>query len=473
MKSYDMIVIGSGSGALNIGVFMVRAGFQVLMIEKNEANIGGDCLNSGCVPSKALIHISREVAAARRSQEYGVKVSGKVNFAKVRKYIESKQEEIRVHENKEYFESLGFDVVIGEAEFAGKHEVRIGEDIYKAKKILVAIGGRPRKLQIPGIDKLEYGKTYLDNETVFQMNELPKELVVIGGGPIGLEIGQALQRLGSQVTVVQREDTFLPKEHPDVTPILKERLEAEGMQFMMGYSPKKVLTDHALEVVDAKGKKQTLSFDGMLVAIGRELNTMRGLDLAGVEVDEQGRMRVDEYLQTSNPDILVAGDSAGGFQFTHAAELHAQVILKNLFSPFKKKLSWDSFGWVTFTDPEIATFGRSEVTLNNQGIDFQLLEIDLEDEDRELIDENHGKLRLYVSGKKILGGTMIGSGAGELVQELLLSVSAGLTTDAIFGKVYPYPTAARINKKAIQKLYAGKLSERNKSILKFLFRFFG
>lgn len=468
-----MVVIGSGSGSLNIGVFMVKAGFKVLMIEKNEANIGGDCLNSGCVPSKALIHISREVASARRASEYGLKTSGKVDFKKVKKYIESKQDYIRVHENKKYFESLGFDVVIGEAEFAGKHEVKVGNEVYKGKKILVAIGGRPRKLTIPGVDKLEYGKTYLDNETVFSMDSLPKELVVIGGGPIGLEIGQALQRLGSQVTVVQREDKFLPKEHPDVTPILRERLEAEGMKFMMGCSPTKILSSNALEVKPEKGKKVTLSFDAVLVAIGRELNVMKGLDLAGIEVDERGRMKVDEYLQTANPDVLVAGDSAGGFQFTHAAELHAQVILKNLFSPLKKKLSWDSFGWVTFTDPEIATFGRSEQVLTKQGVDFQLVEIDLEDEDRELIDENHGKLRLYVSGKKILGGTMIGSGAGELVQELMLCVSAGLTTDVIFGKVYPYPTATRINKKAIQKLYADKLSSRNKKILQVLYGLFG
>lgn len=473
MKTYDKIVIGSGSGALNIGVFMVKAGFNVLMIERNEANIGGDCLNSGCVPSKALIHISREVAAARRAREYGIEISGKVDFTKVKEYIESKQDHIRVHENKKYFESLGFDVVIGEAEFSGKHEVKVGDEVYKAKKILVAIGGRPRKLQVPGIEKLAYGKTYLDNETVFSIDSLPKELVVIGGGPIGLEIGQALQRLGSQVTVVQREDTFLPKEHPDVTPILRERLEAEGMKFMMGYSPVKVLSSNAMEVKPEKGKKVTLSFDAVLVAIGRELNTMKGLELAGIEVDERGYMKVDEYLQTTNPDVLVSGDSAGGFQFTHAAELHAQVILKNLFSPFKKKLSWDSFGWVTFTDPEIATFGRSERTLAKQGIEFQLVEVDLEDGDRELIDENRGKLRLYVSGKSILGGTMIGSGAGELVQELILCVSAGLTTDVIFGKVYPYPTAARINKKAIQKLYAGKLTERNKKILQFLYGLFG
>lgn len=467
-----MIVIGSGSGALNIGVFMVKAGFRVLMIEKNEANIGGDCLNSGCVPSKALIHVSREVAAAKRAKSYGVRVSGEVNFTKVKAYIKSKQEAIRLHENKSYFEALGFDVVIGEAEFVGKREVKVGDKMYQAKKILVAIGSRPRRLVVNGIEKLEYGKTYLDNESVFLIDTLPKELVVVGGGPIGLEIGQALQRLGSQVTVVQQEDTFLPKEHPDLTSILRERLEAEGMKFMMGFSPKKILTDHAMEISNEKGKKVTLSFDAVLVAIGRERNTMKGLELAGIKIDENGNIKVDEYLQTTNPDVLVSGDSAGGFQFTHAAEFHAQVILKNLFSPLKKKLSWNNFGWVTFTDPEIATFGRQETTLKKQDIEYQLVEIDLEDEDRELIDENKGKLRLYVSGKKILGGTMIGAGAGELVQELMLCMSAGLTTDVIFGKIYPYPTAARINKKAIQKLYAEKLSERNKKILQILYGLF-
>ncbi|MBD3328815.1 NAD(P)/FAD-dependent oxidoreductase [Candidatus Peregrinibacteria bacterium] len=466
---YDIIVVGAGSGGLNVAGFMNKVGFKVLLVDKSDKNIGGDCLNYGCVPSKALIHVSRLVYSGKEAERFGLKQQGKIDIEKVKEYVTGKINHIRKHENASYFRKQGMDVVLGAAEFIGRKKIKVKNKIYSGKKIIIATGGRPRKLKIPGIEKLKYGKEYLDNESVFDINFVPKKLVIIGGGPIGMELGQALSRLGCKVAIVQREKQFLPKESQEVSEILMKQFLKEGMQFYCGWNPIEIKGNEII-MGNKQKQKKTLTFDSILVAIGRELNIPKGLEKAGVKLtDDQKKIKTDQYLRTANKDIYLCGDIVGGLQFTHAAELHASVILNNFFSPLKKKLSYDKFSWVTYTDPEIATFGLREDELKERNINYEKLKIDLNEEDRELIDENEGSLILFLKKRKILGGTMVGKNAGELCQELILTLSSGLKINDIFNKIYPYPTSSRINKKIISKFKSSKLTGFGKKILKFLY----
>ncbi|MFC1561749.1 dihydrolipoyl dehydrogenase family protein [candidate division KSB1 bacterium] len=463
---YDIIIIGAGSGGLNISGFMNNAGFKTLLIDRSDENIGGDCLNFGCVPSKALIHVSRLVHDARGASDFGLGVTGAVDMKTVREYIKSKQDVIRKHENAGYFRGKGIDVVLGSAEFAGDRSVAVNGTVYEGKNIVIATGSRPRELEIPGIEKVGY----LTNETVFDIDYLPENFIVIGGGPIGIELGQAFQRLGSKVRVVERMDKFLPKESPEIAEVLYAQLVKEGMEFDFNTRLKEFASANELVVIDGHDNEKRLRFDAVLVSIGRVLN-IEGLKLekAGIE-HEKGRIKVDERLRTTNKHVFVCGDAAGSYQFTHAAELHAGVILNNFFSPLRKKLSNDCLSWVTYTSPEIATFGLNEAELKKRGINFDTVPLDFTDDDRAIVDEaTHGKLVLYISKGRIAGGSMVAEHAGELFQELALAMSSRLNVKQIFNKTYPYPTAGRINKSAILKHFSGKLTPRAKKLLHLLY----
>ncbi len=473
MKTYDMIVIGAGSGGLNIAVFMAKAGFSTLMIDKTDEDIGGDCLNVGCVPSKALIYIANQVYAGSQSQQFGMNLGGKIDWTEVKSYIHSKIAEIREHENADYFRDQGLNVVLGEARLTGKRQVSVGEENFQAKNIVLATGSRPRKLDIPGIEKLEYGVQYHDNTTIFNAPTFPQKLVVVGGGPIGVELGQAFSRLGSQVTIIQRGDRLIPRETEAASGILYDQLIAEGITVRLESNPIGVLSETTLKVDHEDGTSEVIEFDAILGSIGRELRTIEGCDLAGVGLTERGTYMVKPTLQTTNPHIYVIGDAVGGPQFTHTAELQAGTLFNNLFSPFKKEVSYDTFSWVTYTSPEIATFGQSEDQLKSQKIDYSVEEIDIHQEDRQLIESRQGMLRLYLKNNKILGGTMVGDKAGELVQELILAMHTGLKIDDIFSKTYPYPTASRINKALIRKVMARKLTKVSKWSLRMVYRLFG
>lgn len=464
--TFDIIVIGAGSGGLNIAGFMNKAGFSVLLIDKSDKNIGGDCLNFGCVPSKALIHVAREINAGRNARKFGLSVSGEADMRRVKKYIKERQNIIREHENADHFRAQGMTVVLGDASFISKNEVHVNGQNYKGKKIVIATGSRPRTIEIPGIEKTPV----YTNETIFDLERLPRSLLIIGAGPIGLELGQAFNYLGSKVTILQRGSGILPKEDPEIAKILLERLKGEGIEFYFKCKEKNFIAGDKI-IVESNGKQEQISFDAVLVAVGRELN-IEGLDLEKAEIEMDGRkIKVNEYLQTTNNRVYLCGDVAGNFQFTHAAEVHAGVILQNFFSPFKKKLNMDSFAWVTYTNPEIATFGLNEEGLRKRGDKYRVLETDFKDDDRAIVDDYiYGKLKIFISGRgAVLGGTMIAPNAGELFQEFVLLHSSGLSISALSKKVYPYPTAARINKRIAMNYMAEKMTKNGKRILKFLY----
>ena len=469
MKKYDIIVIGAGSGGLNIAGFMNRAGFKVLLIDKSDRRIGGDCLNSGCVPSKALIHVARLLKDANEASRFGLTVNGKADIKKVLGYVTEKQEVIRVHENAEHFRKIGMDVALGEARFAGPDSVTVGNETYCGKKIILATGSRPRKLEVPGIENVKYDT----NETIFDLDKLPEHLVVIGGGPIGIELGQAFRHLGSKVTVVEMDSKFLPKESPEIAEVLRRRMESEGVNFIFNATVKEFTSPNQAIIINKDNKETRIDFDTMIVSIGRDYN-INGLSLekAGIELENNGKkLKVDEYLRTTNKRVYVSGDVAGSYQFTHAAEVHAGVIINNFFSPFKKKLNNDHMAWVTYTSPEIATFGLNEEELRKRGVLYEKVVFDFNEDDRAIVDEaQDGKLLLFIAKDKILGGSMVAENAGELSQELILANSSGLKLKHIFGKVYPYPTASRVNKRIISLYYANKLTPFAKRVLHFCYR---
>jgi len=448
----DIIVIGAGSGGLSVGLFLAKVGMNVTMIVKSDKDVGGECLNDGCVPSKALIHVARQMRAARQAQSFGIKLSGEVDIQKAIGYVHAQQEIIRKHENAEWLTEQGINVVLGEASFAGKKEVAVNGEIFSAKKIILATGSKPRKLKIEGVEKVNY----LDNENIFHINQLPKKLLVVGGGPIGIEIAQAMQRLGSEVTVVEEGNGILTHDHKTLTSILLKRLQEEGIIFHFEVSLQKFSSPTEAVLKKKNGEEFSLSFDAVFVGIGRVL-LLEPLQLAkaGIEVKDH-KIIVDDQLRTTNKDVMVCGDVAGDLQFSHAAEFHGRIILNNLFSPLNKKLNNDHMSWVTFTDPEIATFGLNEKQLKDRSIEYEKLEQDFSGDDRAVTDNyRYARTILYISKggffkkEKILGGTMIAPGAGELIQELILANTLGLSISSIFNKIYPYPVATRINQQLI------------------------
>ena len=472
---YDIIVIGAGSGGLNVASFMNSIGLKVLLLERSDEQIGGDCLNTGCVPSKALIHVARMQHSANLLSVFGPQVKGEIDLEKVMSYVKNAQATIRIHENAEYFRSKGMDVVLGKATFAGKNAVKVGDSIYRGKKIILATGSRPRTLTIPGVEEVERSARLYTNENIFSLTNLPKRLLVIGAGPIGIELGQAFRHLGSEVTIVTNDVKILPREDSTLASILYERLKEDGVVFHFGKNTLRFEKGDTLVVEDSTTKtEEKLYFDAVLISIGRVLNTDGlALDKAGIKTDDRGKILVDGYLRTTNKQVFVCGDVAGQHQFTHAAELHAGVIIKNMLTPFfKKKLSTDTLSWVTYTTPELATYGLNETELKKRNVVYKVLESSFAEDDRAITDgARYGYTKMFVDckTKKIFGGTMIAPNAGELIQELILATTNGLTTSAIFNKIYPYPTAGRINKRVVTNGERGRLTSSVKRLLRFLY----
>lgn len=466
-KVFDAIVIGAGSGGLNIAVFLNSIGLKVVLIDKSDKNIGGDCLNFGCVPSKALIHVARLVKQGKDGAQFGVTQDGVVDMRSVKQYIHNAQEHIRTHENAAYFRAQGIEVVLGSAHFKSRKSVEVDGIEYVGKKIYLATGSRPRTLTLPGI---EHAPVYT-NETIFDLETLPKQLVVIGAGPIGIELGQAFRHLGSEVTIVDRGDKILPREDADIRNVLFETLQQDGLQFQFEANTKEIRNSNTL-IIERDGTEVAVQFDALLVAIGRELNKDNlDLEKAGISLTGDGRkIKVNEYLETTNSRVSVIGDIAGMHQFTHAAEAHASVLLTNAFTFWKKKFDPHVMNWVTYTNPEIATFGWNEKELRDAKKSFELITLDFKDDDRAIVDSNTGLFKVYVDRKGyVYGGSMVAPKAGELVQELLLLVSQRRPLGDLLKKVYPYPTATRINRRLAQTFAKKKLTTGVKKILRILF----
>ena len=473
MKRYDLIVIGTGSGGLSIGLSIHELGFRVLFIEKEEQNIGGECLNTGCVPSKALIHVSRLIHQAKQAENFGLSASGKPDFERVKQYIQERIALLRQHENADYFRQQGMDVVIGTARFTGRDQVEANGERFTAKRIVIATGSQPTTLQVPGIEHVSWH----DNQTIFSMATLPDRLLVVGGGPIAMELSQAFHRLGSHVTVVQSGDTILEKEAPEVSRLLLDRLIKEGLDVRLQTTLTEFPSPRLATLTHQSGLRSQLAFDAVLVAIGRQVDvTALQPEAAGIQT-ESGRLKLDAYLRTTNPQVYAIGDVTGQLYFSHTPEMQAPMLINNFLSPFKQKVDYRHFSWVTFTDPEVATFGLSETQLQQQRIRYEKIVYDFAEDDRAVIDNyTYGKLWLFLSKgsgllskQRILGGTIIAPQAGEMIQDLILVNTFDLGAGAIRQKIYPYPVASRVSKMALLDQLKRNIPPWAKAVLRRLY----
>lgn len=464
---YDIIIIGAGAGGLNIAGFMRRVGFRTLIIERDEHNIGGDCLNSGCVPSKALIHIANQVHSIVGAKQFGLETGGRISFEEVRNHIELTKNVFKKNENPARLRELGHDVIIGSAKFAGPRSVEVNGKIISARKIIIATGGTARKLNIPGADLPHV----ISNVEVFSLKKLPESLTVIGAGPIGLELGQAFSRLGSRVCIVNDAGALLPHHEKPAGEILQSAMEEDGVTFYMNSKVKEIQSDSV--VIESNNEEVKIPSEKVLVAIGRRVS-VEGLALekAGITYHE-GKIAHDDYMRTSNKHVYVVGDVAGEGQFTHLTELHASVVLRTFFAPklFWKRLSLDAFANVMYTSPALAGFGLTETELKKRGIRYTKEGIHLSEDDRSIIDNTtHGYISIYIgSDGEIHGGTIVSDYAGEIVRELILACAKGLTVKDLLETTYPYPIHARAILSVCRAYESRRLTKTAKGVLQTLF----
>ena len=448
---FDIAVIGGGSAGLSIAAAASQFGEKVVLFEKGE--MGGDCLNYGCVPSKSLIAAAKAAQAQRNSAHFGVAaVEPKVDFAKAMDYVQSVINTIAPIDSQERFEKLGVTVVRAHAKFINANEVEADGKIYTARKFVIATGSRAGVPPILGLSNV----AYLTNESVFKNRVLPKHLIVIGGGPIGLEMAQSHRRLGSEVTVLEAFQP-LAKDDPELTSIVLDGLKAEGIDIRAQVAIAEVKkTKSGLDVVLKDGS--VVSGSHLLIAAGRVPNIENlNLEAAGVEYTKRG-VTVDQGLRTKNRKIYAAGDVAGGLQFTHVAGYHAGLIIRNALFKLPIKNRNDIIPWVTYTDPELAHVGLTEADARKMlGDNVKVLRWHFAENDRAQAEGKTKGLIKVVVGKRgrILGASIVGPQAGELIAAWVLAVSQGLKISAFANVVLPYPTLSEIGKRAAITNYAG------------------
>jgi pyruvate/2-oxoglutarate dehydrogenase complex dihydrolipoamide dehydrogenase (E3) component len=443
----DLCVIGAGSGGLSVAAAAAAFGVSVVLIEKHK--MGGDCLNTGCVPSKALLAAAKRAAAMRSAAQFGVTASTiDVDFRKVHDHVQRVIAAIAPNDSAARFAGLGVRVIKGHAKFKDRRTVAAGDVEIRARRFVIATGSTPALPPIPGIDE----GPYLTNETVFDLTERPDRLIVVGAGPIGLEMAQAFRRLGSEVTVLEAAQP-LAKDDPECAAIVLDQLEREGVVIRSGV--KIVRVEHASGSVgvtfEGPGGEETIEGRYLLVAAGRKPTT-DGLDLdvARIKYDRSG-IAVNKKLKTSNRRVYAIGDAAAGqLQFTHAANYHAGLVIRNALFRLPVKVNNDVIPWVTYTEPELAQTGLTEAQARARGIKMQILRWPYHDNDRAQAErETHGHIKVITTRKgQILGASIVGAQAGELIAMWTLAIAQGLNIRSLTGVVLPYPTLSEIGKRA-------------------------
>ena len=451
-KSFDadMVVIGAGSGGLVAALIAATVKAKVTLIEKNK--MGGDCLNTGCGPSKALIRSARHAYDNSRGKSLGFSDSViDVDFKAIMARVQRTIAEIEPHDSVERYQGLGVDVEIGEGEVVSPWHVRVNGKTISTRNIVIASGAEPFVPPIENIDSVDY----LTSNNLWELQERPGKVVVLGGGPIGTELTQAFGRLGSQVTQVELLPNILPREDKEFSAMVQMQLETEGVNVLTGHKALSIVNEGkgpSLTVVDGEGIKKAVPFDRLVVAVGRKANTAGfGLEEIGVVLNPDGTVSVDDYLRTNFPNIYAIGDAAGPYQFTHTASHMAWFASVNaLFGLFKKfKVDYSVIPWATFCSPEVARVGLNEQDACAQEIPYEVSTYDVADLDRAIVDEEaHGLVKvLTVPGKdKILGVTIAAEHAGELIGEFTLAMKHGIGLNKILGTIHIYPTFMEMNK---------------------------
>jgi pyruvate/2-oxoglutarate dehydrogenase complex dihydrolipoamide dehydrogenase (E3) component len=468
---YNVVVIGAGTAGLVTAAGTAGLGGRVALIERNK--MGGDCLNFGCVPSKALISSARLIQQIRESEKWGLdRQSPQFAFEKIFERMRSRRAKIAPNDSQERFESLGVDVFRGEARFVSPHEVEVNGKKLRAKNFVIATGSRATIPEIEGIESVPY----FTNETIFdELKEKPESMIMLGGGPIGCELGQAFARLGVKIDIVQSGPQLLPPEDVDVAKFMQKRFAAEGINLRLN------ATANAVSMRDGKIVLQfregdPISADAILIAVGRTPN-LRALNLEAAEVDyDEDSVLANDYLQTSQPHIYVAGDITNRLKFTHTADFTARIVVRNILLPIqflRQKVDWSVVPWCTYTDPEVAHVGLGEKESKQKNVDYDLFVVPLEDVDRAVVEsEEMGFAKILVAkgSGKILGAIIVGPHAGDLLHEFVLAMNVKIGLGKISSMIHAYPTFAELARKAGDKYNKTRLIPGAKKIFSWLYR---
>ncbi len=454
---YNAVVIGAGTAGLVAAAGTAGLGGRVALIERGD--MGGDCLNFGCVPSKALISSARLVDNMRHCGDWGLDpVEPRFDFAKVFARMRGLRAKLAPNDSQERFESLGVDVFRGDARFVSPHAVEVDGVELKAKNFVIATGTRPAVPSIAGLEKVRY----LTNETVFdELEEKPESMLILGGGAIGCELGWVMNCLGVKVTVLQRGPNLLPKEDEEVCAFVARRFAAAGITFIPNATATSVISEGSeirLGYTSGPGKEmQVITASRLLAAAGRTPNIERlGLDKAGVVSGKRG-VPVNAYLQTSRPHIYAAGDVTGPFQFTHMADAQARVIVRNILMPLRllrQKMDYSAVPWCTYLSPEVATVGLNERAAKKKGVAYDLVTQKVDEVDRAVLESTESgfmKVLLAKGSDRILGATLVCEHAGELMQEVALAIKSGIGLGKIGSVIHAYPTYSELIRKAADK----------------------
>ena len=473
---FDIGVIGGGAAGLTVTAGAAQAGAKTLLVEK-EKELGGDCLHYGCVPSKTLIKTAHVYHLMKNSKEFGLPgvELPPVDFREVAKRIQSVISTIQEHDSEERFCKLGAKVEFGRATFVDEHSIRLNGTTLSAKNWVLATGSSPGIPPIDGLDRTPY----ITNKEIWSLDHLPKSLIILGAGPIAIEMAQAFGRLGSKVTVVQRSNQILSTEDKDMADTVMEVLQSEGVTFYLGSAVLGVRdlgNEREVTIKDGANTTGKIRGEKILVAMGREAN-VTGLGLEGLGIEFTGKgIQVDNRLRTKQKHIYAAGDVTGQYQFTHAAGYEGGVVFTNAIFHLPRKVDYTFLPWCTFTDPELASIGMNEKAAEAAGIEYAVWTEEFKGNDRSLAEgERVGKIKMILDGKeKPIGVQILGPQAGELLNEWVAVLNGKMKLSTLASAVHPYPTLGEINKRVAGNFFSPKIfSERVKKGLKFFFNLKG
>ena len=473
---FDLGVIGGGAAGLTITAGAAQLGAKTLLVEKEPA-LGGDCLHYGCVPSKTLIKTAKVYHEIKHAVKFGLPhVDTKpVDFQQVSNRIRSVISVIQKHDSVERFCSLGARVEFGQAEFIDEHSIRLHGKTFSAKTWAIATGSSPATPPFEGLDNV----SYLTNKDIFYLDKLPGSMILLGGGPIAIEMAQAFNRLGTRVNVIQRSDQILSKEDKDLADTVMEQLSEEGVNFALGSSIIKIKEENGNKLVRFKNKKgeiETLSAETLLIAMGRAPNIKGlGLEKIGLTYNNKG-IEVDNRLRTNHKHIYAAGDITGKYQFTHAAGYEGGIVITNAIFHLPRKTDYTLLPWCTYTSPELASIGLNEKGATAAGIKYSMWTEEFKDNDRSLAEgEETGRIKMLLDEKeKPIGVQILGPSGGDLLGEWVAVLNGKVKLSTLAGAVHPYPTLGEINKRVAGSFLSGKIfSDTVKKGLKLFFNFKG
>lgn len=469
-RKVDICVLGAGSGGLTVAAGAAQMGASTVLIEK--ARMGGDCLNYGCVPSKSLIAAARAAEAIRHAPRFGVDGSEPtIDFARVHAHVHGVIQAIAPNDSVERLEALGVTVIQAAGRFTGPREIAADGRAIRARRFVIATGSSPAVPPIPGLEAVPY----FTNETIFDNRTMPQHLIVIGGGPIGVELGQAHRHLGARVTMLARS-TVLGRDDPELASILCDRLKSDGMDLREHAKIRRIerTAERIAVILDGSGGEERIEGSHLLVAVGRKPNVDGlGLEAAGVAFSTK-TIKVDGRLRTTNKRIFAIGDVVGPYQFTHMASYHAGIVLRNALFRLPAKVDTRAVPWVTFTDPELAHVGAREDQARERHGDIRVLRWPFAEIDRAQTERETGGLIKVVTTKngRILGASILGAQAGELIHPWVLAIAKGMKIADLASIIAPYPTLGEITKRVAGSYFTPVLfGERTRKLVRFLTRF--